>query len=465
MRALSAATSPSGSSPATAPRPPSGGSSPATGGGPPQAPRGTRDVLAPDSTRFRALTDAFAAEADLACYGQVVSPMFEQIEVFRRVGEATDIVSKEMYHFRDPGDRHLALRPELTASLARAFVQHRPAVPWKAWYEGPQFRYEKPQAGRFRQFNQVGVELFGSDDPEADVEVIALAWRFCAALGLRRVRLVVNSLGDRADREAYLQALAGYFGDRAGELSAQGRATLARNPLRLLDSKRPEDRAVVAGAPPVDDYWCPAAAEHFAAVLSGLTGLGIPAEREPRLVRGLDYYRRTAFELASDALDGAQDAVGGGGRYDGLVADLGGPETPGVGFALGVDRLLLACDAEEVFPAPSAAADVYVVDVTGGGEATLLADELRRAGVRAERAFGGRSMKAQMKAADRSGARWALLVGDDELAEGTVSLREMRGSRTPGAGGAASTQRQVPRTDVVTEVLARLATAGEEEAP
>ena len=419
-----------------------------------QAPRGTRDILAPDSTRLRALTQAFAAESELAGYGQVVSPMFEQIEVFRRVGEQTDIVSKEMYHFRDPGDRHLALRPELTASLARAFVQHRPPVPWKAWYEGPQFRYEKPQAGRFRQFNQVGVELFGSDDAQADVEVIALAWRFCAALGLRRVRLVVNSLGDRADRDAYLAALAGYFGGRADELSAQGRVTLERNPLRLLDSKRPEDRAVVAGAPAIDDYWSPAAAGHFEAVLAGLAALGVPADRDRLLVRGLDYYRRTAFELASDALDGAQDAVGGGGRYDGLVADLGGPETPGVGFALGVDRLLLACDSEGVFPAPPTVADVFVVDVTGGAEATLLAEELRRGGVRAERAFGGRSMKAQMKSADRSGARWAVLVGPDEVADGVVSLREMRGSE---AGGGTGIQSRHARGDIVAELAARLA--------
>ena len=419
-----------------------------------QAPRGTRDILAPDSARLRALVATFASTAELAGYGQVVSPMFEQIEVFRRVGEATDIVTKEMYHFRDPGDRHLALRPELTASVARAFVQHRPPVPWKVWYEGPQFRYEKPQAGRFRQFNQVGVELFGSDDPQADVEVIALAWRFCAALGLRRVRLVVNSLGDRADREAYLAALAGYFGGRADDLSAQGRATLARNPLRLLDSKRPEDRAVVAGAPRIDDHWCAAAAEHFEAVLAGLDALDVPADREPLLVRGLDYYRRTAFELASDALDGAQDAVGGGGRYDGLVTDLGGPETPGVGFALGVDRLLLACDAEGVFPPPPAAADVFVVDVTGGAEATLLAEELRRAGLRAERAFGGRSMKAQMKAADRSGARWAVLVGPDELAEGAVSLRALRGDR---AGGGTANQSRHPRAGIVAELTARLA--------
>jgi len=425
-----------------------------------QAPRGTRDILAPESARLRALVDAFATSAELGGYGQVLSPMFEQIEVFQRVGEATDIVSKEMYEFRDPGDRHLALRPELTASLARAFVQHRPALPWKAWYEGPQFRYEKPQAGRFRQFNQVGAELFGSDDPQADVDVIALAWRFCTGLGLRQLRLVVNSLGDRADRESYLAALAAYFEERAGELSAQGRETLGRNPLRLLDSKRPADRAVTPGAPDIEDYWSPAAAEHFAAVLAGLEALGVPFERNPRLVRGLDYYRRTAFELASDALDGAQDTVGGGGRYDGLVADMGGPEVPGVGFALGVDRLLLACDAEGTFPAPPGAADVFVVDVTGGRQATLLAEELRRAGIRVERAFDGRSMKAQMKAADRSRARWALLVGADELAGGVVSLRRMRGHAA--AEAPESVQRRIPRAGIVEE-LARLLAEGAAE--
>ncbi len=416
-----------------------------------QAPRGTRDILAPASARLRALVQTFASTAELAGYGQVVSPMFEQIEVFQRVGEATDIVSKEMYQFRDPGDRQLALRPELTASLARAFVQHRPPLPWKAWYEGPQFRYEKPQAGRFRQFNQVGAELFGSEDPQADVEVIALAWRFCERLGLQQLRLVVNSLGDRADRESYLAGLSSYFEAQAGELSVQGRATLGRNPLRLLDSKRPEDQAAVAEAPVITDYWGPEASEHFAAVLAGLAALNIPYERNPRLVRGLDYYRRTAFELASDALDGAQDAVGGGGRYDGLVADLGGPDTPGVGFALGVDRLLLACDAEETFPAPQGTADVFVVDVTGGAEATLLTDELRRAGLRAERAFDGRSMKAQMKAADRSGARWAVLIGPDELASGVVSLRPMRGWELD-----EPVQRQIPRACVTAELLLQL---------
>lgn len=425
-----------------------------------QAPRGTRDILAPDSARLRALVGAFAAAAELAGYGQVVSPMFEQIEVFRRVGEATDIVSKEMYQFRDPGDRHMALRPELTASVARAFVQHRPPLPWKAWYEGPQFRYEKPQAGRFRQFNQVGAELFGSDDPQADVEVIALAWRFCWCLGLRELRLVVNSLGDRADRQSYLGALGGYFESRVGELSSQGRETLGRNPLRLLDSRRPEDLAVTSGAPVIDEYWSESATEHFGAVLSGLEALGVPFERSPRLVRGLDYYRRTAFELASGALDGAQDAVGGGGRYDGLVADLGGPEVAGVGFALGVDRLLLACDAEGAFPAPSEAADAFVVDTTGGAEATLLAEELRGAGIRAGRAFGGRSMKAQMKAADRSGAPWALIIGADELAGGEVSLRRMRGHGAAATGEAV--QRRIPRAAVTAELVQLLAAGAAE---
>ena len=422
-----------------------------------QAPRGTRDIMAPDSTRLRALVGCFAETAELAGYGQVISPMFEQIEVFRRVGEATDIVTKEMYEFRDPADRHLALRPELTASVARAFVQHRPGLPWKAWYEGPQFRYEKPQAGRFRQFHQVGAELFGSDDPQADVEVIALAWRFCAALGLRQMRLVVNSLGDRADREAYRGALGEYFAGRADELSAQGRATLGRNPLRLLDSKRDEDRAVVAEAPVISDHWSAGAAGHFAVVRAGLEALGIPHHCDLRLVRGLDYYRRTAFELASGALDGAQDAVGGGGRYDGLVADLGGPDTPGVGFALGVDRLLLACDAEGVFQAPSTAAEVFVVDLTGGAAATALAEQLRVAGLRTQRAFDGRSMRSQMKAADRSGARWAVLIGPDEVADGVVSVRELRGHAAETEG--AAVQRRVARADLADEMI-RLA-AGE----
>ncbi len=406
-----------------------------------QAPRGTRDILPPASQRQRALVAAFADLAERSGYGEIVSPVFEDIGVFVRVGESTDIVTKEMFDFHDKGDppQHLALRPEQTASICRAYAEHRPTPPWKVWYEGPQFRYEKPQAGRYRQFSQLGIEVLGADDPAVDVEVIALGWRFYEDLGLGRIRLLLNSLGDPVCRPRYLQALEEWFGDHAGELSEQSRETLAKNPLRVLDSKRPEDQALIAAAPVMVDYLTPECADHFAGVTAGLEALGIPYEISPRLVRGLDYYTRTTFEYAADALRTAQNAVGGGGRYDGLVEDLGGPPTSGIGFALGVDRILLACDAEGVFAPPAPAVQVFVVDMIDGSHATAIADELRVVGLGVDRSFGGRSLKAQMKVADRSGARLAVLVGDDELAGGVVTVRDLRG------GG---DQHQLPRDDL-----------------
>ncbi len=393
-----------------------------------RAPKGTRDILPPESERRRALVEVFAGVARRAGFGQIESPLFENVGVFLRVGESTDIVTKEMFDFHDKGDppEHLALRPELTASICRAFVEHRPVVPWKVWYEGPQFRYEQPQAGRYRQFSQVGVEVLGVGDPLLDVEVIAVARRFYDALGLARVRLLLNSLGDPDCRPAYLEALTRHLHAHVDELSPQARVTLERNPLRVLDSKRPQDQPVIDAAPVMVDHLTADSAAHFAAVTAGLDRLGIAYEISPRLVRGLDYYTRTTFEFAADALPGAQNAVGGGGRYDGLVADLGGPDTPGIGFALGVDRTLLACDAEGVFPAPSVAPDVFVVDVVDGTHALEICEELRGAGLSADRAYGGRSMKAQMKAAGRSGASHAVIVGDDELASASVTVRDLR---------------------------------------
>lgn len=395
-----------------------------------QAPRGTRDILPPDTDRWRELLRVFADLAGRSGYGQVVTPIFEDLGVFLRIGDSTDVVTKEMFDFKDKGDppQHLALRPELTASICRAYAEHRPVPPWKVWYEGPQFRYEKPQAGRYRQFSQVGVEVLGSDDPAIDVEVIALGWRFYEALGLGQITLLLNSLGDPTCRPQYLAALGDYFNDNLDRLSDQAKTTLQKNPLRVLDSKRAEDEPVIADAPLMVDYLTPECAEHFEGVTAGLQALGISYELSPRLVRGLDYYTRTTFEFASAALDTAQNAVGGGGRYDRLVEDLGGPATPGIGFALGVDRILLACDAENVFAAEPVTVDAFVVDMTDGAQATLLCDELRRAGLGADRSFGGRSVKAQMKVADRSGARVAVIVGQDELVAGVVSVRDLRGT-------------------------------------
>jgi histidyl-tRNA synthetase len=412
------------------------------------APKGTRDLLRPDSERFRAFVDTFAAVAESAGYEQVILPMMEHVEVFHRLGDATDIVQKEMFEFDDRGGRRLALRPEQTASAVRAFVENRPTLPWKAWYAGPNFRAENVQKGRYRQFDQVGVEVLGVEDPYVDVEVIALAWRFFGALGLRQLSLGVNSLGDAGDRLRYAAALADHFTAHIDELSEQSRETLQRNPLRVLDSKRAEDAPFIATAPPLAEFLSPEAAAHFATVQQGLRALDIPFTVDPRLVRGLDYYVRTTFEIQSASLSSAQSAVGGGGRYDGLVEQLGGPDgVPGVGFALGVDRTLLVCDAEGTFPAPDPAVDVFVVDTTGGLEACVLADALRGDGIAAARAFDNRSMKAQMKVADRSGAAFAVIVGSDELAADEVTVRALRGD---------SGQQRVPRKDLLDHLHERL---------
>jgi histidyl-tRNA synthetase len=388
---------------------------------------GTRDILAPEAARWRAFQQLFADVVETAGYGHIIPPMFEDLGVFLRVGETTEIVTKEMYDFDDKGGRRIALRPEQTASICRAFVEHRPVTPWKVWYAGPNFRYEKPQQGRYRQFDQVGIEALGADDPQLDAEVIALAMEFYGRLGLRHVTLSVNSLGDSGDRDRYAAALRTHFTAHLDALSPESRATLERNPLRVLDSKRAEDAPLIAAAPKMADHLSEAAAAHFANVQSSLRAAGIEFVVNDRLVRGLDYYRRTTFEFVSTALAAAHTAIGGGGRYDGLVAELGGPETPGIGFALGLDRTLLACDAEGVFAAPASRVEVFVVDITGGDQATSVCAELRAAGIGADRAYEGRRMKAQMKAADRSGARLAVIIGDDELTANTAIIRTMEG--------------------------------------
>ena len=387
---------------------------------------GMRDILPPESARWRRFVSVFADIVEAAGYGQVISPLLEDLGVFQRIGDATDVVTKEMYDFVDKGGRHIALRPELTASVCRAFVQHRPLTPWKVWYTGSQFRYEKPQRGRYRQFDQVGIEVLGADDPYLDVEVIALGWEFYRALGLTQVTVMLNSLGDPDDRARYVAALQTYFDANRGALSPESQITLDKNALRVLDSKRPCDAAIVAAAPRIAQFYGAAAARHFDLVQSGLSALGIPFTIADTLVRGLDYYRHTTFEYQGGTLDSAQNALGGGGRYDGLVESLGGPATHGIGFALGLDRTLLACDDEGVFAAQPVALDAFVVDTTGGLEALQLTAELRAAGLSADRAYENRSMKAQMKVADRSGAAVAIIVGSNEVAEGAVTVRPLR---------------------------------------
>ena len=415
------------------------------------APRGTRDILPPESTRRHRLEGCFADLAGRSGFGLVELPVFEDAAVFMRLGEATEVVAKELFEFDDKGSppQRLALRPELTAGVCRAFAQHRPVVPWKVWYHGPQFRYERPQAGRYRQFSQIGAEMLGTADPHADVEMIALGLRLCEALGLQQVRLLLNTLGDAASRSVYKEALTEYLIRRRGDLTEQSRTTLERNPMRVLDSKRPEDEPVIAEAPVMADFLSGESAAHFEAVRTGLRSVSVEYELSPRLVRGLDYYTRTVFEFAADALGTAQNAVGGGGRYDGLVEDMGGPPTPGIGMALGVDRILMACDAEGVFGSglgtdETGALQVFVVDVTGGAEAVMICDRLRHAGLAADHSFDGRSMKAQMKLANRSGARVAVIVGPDEKAAGVVTVRDLRGH---------SGQRRVPASDAVAEVV------------
>ena len=386
---------------------------------------GTRDILAPDAARWRQFQEVFASVVQDAGYQLIIPPMFEDLGVFLRLGEATEVVTKEMYDFEDKGGRRVALRPEQTASVCRAFVEHRPTTPWKVWYSGPNFRYEKPQQGRYRQFDQVGIEVLGVDDPLLDAEVIALAATFYTRLGLKDVQLAINSLGDDGDREKYSTALHEYFSANLAQLSDESQITLTKNPLRVLDSKRREDQALINAAPKIRDILSADAANHFDSVLRALDALGVKYATDDRLVRGLDYYRRTTFEFVSTALKAAHTAIGGGGRYDGLVEQLGGPATPGIGFALGLDRTLLACDAENVFPAPNTNVSVFVVDTTGGLHAAEVCNLLRNNAISADRAFDNRSMKAQMKAADRSGAAIALIIGTDEVAAGHIIVRPM----------------------------------------
>ncbi len=312
-----------------------------------QAPTGTRDVLAPESARIEALVGGFAGLARRAAYGLIISPMFEDAGVFRRgVGEVSELVTKEMYEFEDRGGRLLALRPEGTASVVRAYVQHRPPLPFKSWYVTPAFRYERPQAGRYRQHHQLGVEAIGSADPDLDVEVVALLDDYLRGAGLSRLALRLNSMGDDNCRPAYVQRLEAFFAENAAALCGEHAEHWARNPLRVLDCKRPECMALRAEMPRLSAMRCEDCEAHFACVREGLDALGVGYELDDFLVRGLDYYTRTTFEFGSLALESAQNAVGGGGRYDKLVAALGGPETPGIGFATGIERVLLALDAE-----------------------------------------------------------------------------------------------------------------------
>jgi histidyl-tRNA synthetase len=406
-----------------------------------RSPVGAHDVLPPDSARWIEVVAAFADRARRFGYELIVTPVFEHIEVFQRLGESTDVVSKEMYEFTDRGDRRLALRPEGTAPVVRAYVQRRNPEPWKVWYVAPLFRYERPQKGRYRQHWQLGIEALGLDDPDVDVEVIAFGHGFLRELGvLKGVSLLLNSMGDRASRAAYIEVLRAYLLAQADALAPEFRERVDANPLRVLDSKREDWQDVIERAPQLTEYLSDASREHFEQVQRGLDELGIHYELAPRLVRGFDYYTSTTFEFVSDTLESAQNAVLGGGRYDDLAQEMGGRPTPGIGFGIGIERLLIVADALGALPLPETRLDAFVVDgLERGREALVLVQELREAGLRVDRAYGNRSVKAQMNAANRARAAFGVMVMPDEYSRGVVAIRDL------GTGK----QFEVPREQVV----------------
>ncbi len=400
------------------------------------APKGTYDLIPPDSETFLAVREAIAAPLRSAGYGYIETPVFEDVKLFSRgVGESTDIVTKEMYSLTTKGGDELALRPEGTASVLRAALQanlHRVGnLPVKLWYSGSYYRYEKPQAGRYRQFSQVGAEAIGAEDPALDAELIILAVDAYRSLGLKNFRLLLNSLGDRECRPVYRAALQDFL--RGLDLDEDTLRRAEINPLRVLDDKRESVQKQLTGAPLMRDHLCEDCKAYHEQVRELLTAAGVAFEDDPKLVRGLDYYTRTTFEFVHDGL-GSQSAVGGGGRYDGLSEMIGGPALPSVGWALGVDRTVLALKAEGVETAVPARTQVFAVPLGEQARQVLfgLVTEARRAGVAADIAFGGKGLKGAMKSADRSGARWAVVAGERDLADGVVQLKDLTtGDQTP----------------------------------
>jgi histidyl-tRNA synthetase len=389
--------------------------------------KGVKDILPEDTPRWRVIEDAARRWSDRYGFREIRVPIFEVTTLFARsIGAATDIVEKEMYTFPDRDGTSLTLRPEGTAGTVRAFIEHNRAadpLPQKYFYIGPMFRHERPQAGRLRQFHQFGVEYFGSQDPKADVDVIALLWRFLTDLTLPDLTLEMNSLGTSADRAAYLPILVSFLKSRAGQLCDNCRRRLETNPLRVLDCKVPSCRAATEDAPQLISHLSPEAKGHFDEVLSILSMLDIPYHINPRLVRGLDYYCLTAFEITSTHL-GAQNAVGAGGRYDGLVELLGGPATPAVGFAAGLERIAMMLPENSLPPIPPT---VYVAAFGSQGAAVgiHLLDALRKTGLSAQTDYRASTLKGHLRQADRSGCRFAVLLGDDEASSGSAIVRNM----------------------------------------
>ncbi|GGY49532.1 histidine--tRNA ligase [Streptomyces omiyaensis] len=416
-----------------------------------QAPKGTYDLIPPRSAVFLAVRDAIATQVRNAGYGYVETPGFEDVNLFARgVGESTDIVTKEMYTLTTKGGDQLALRPEGTASVLRAALQanlHKQGnLPVKLWYSGSYYRYERAQAGRYRHFSQVGAEAIGAEDPALDAELIILADQAYRALGLRQYRILLNSLGDKECRPVYREALQTFL--RGLDLDEETLRRAEINPLRVLDDKRADVQKQLVDAPLLRDYLCDACKAYHEQVRELITAAGVVFEDDLKLVRGLDYYTRTTFEFVHDGL-GSQSAVGGGGRYDGLSEMIGGPALPSVGWALGVDRTVLALEAEGIALDLPAATSVFAVALGEEARRVLFAKvtELRRAGVAADFSFGGKGLKGAMKDANRSGARLTLVAGERDLAEGVVQLKDMESGE----------QRAVALDEVLDAVRAQLA--------
>lgn len=398
-----------------------------------KAPRGTADILPEEAAKWQFIEENIKDVCRRYHFEEIRTPLFEHTELFQRgVGDSTDIVQKEMYTFEDKGGRSLTLRPEGTASVVRPFVEHKlhgsPNQPVKLYYFAQMFRYERPQKGRMRQLNQFGVEVMGSADPAVDAEVIDLAMTCYRELGLTSLKLVINSLGDKESSQRHRQALVDHFTPHKDEFCSDCQTRLVQNPLRILDCKTDQDHPAMKTAPSILDYLNEDSSQYFEKVKSYLTLMGIDYEVDPNLVRGLDYYNHTAFEIMSEAEGfGAITTLAGGGRYNGLVEELGGPETPGIGFGMGLERLLMALEAEKINIPVDSDLDCFLVTVGDEAEkvSVQILHDLRKRGIQIDRDYQGRKIKAQFKAADRYHAKYVLVLGETEMERGTINVKEM----------------------------------------
>ena len=412
-----------------------------------KAPRGTRDILGDESWKWTRVIDVTRDVADDFGYREIMLPIFEHTELFSRgIGDTTDVVEKEMYTFLDRGDRSVTLRPEFTASTMRSYLEHdmrRWPQPVKLWGWGPMFRYERPQKGRYRQFAQIDFETLGAQSPFADVEIIDVSMEIFRRLGLSKLQVIINSVGCPKCRPAYWRVLKKFFESSVDRLCETCIGRLDRNPLRILDCKRTDCRDLTDTAPSVIESLCNECREHFTAVKCGLERLGASVQLDNRLVRGLDYYTKTAYEILSGDL-GAQNAICGGGRYDNLAEAIGGPSVPGVGFASGIERIVMTMKAQGAYMGREPSIDVYVVTVGPGGEfeAAMLAHELRAGGMSVDMDFMGHSMKTQMKGASQAGVKFACIIGDEEIDSGTLTIKDME----------TGIQETVPRGDAAEKI-------------